>query len=330
MSPHVGPCTFPKEYSPFYSPLIHVSLGFASLLDNHAGSFLFIKKFSDCLEALRSGWDSGLTQGDVVQAMVCAEMHGWVSLISGKSLQLVSRSMMKSCSVMKEYNTVVSMRATEFHQKAIAILLGNPTCTNEKDDCHITDENDVILDGKAKFNEMVVLVFLAKYELAWKIAEKLHNFGKIFKGSIMPYICSFYRGMSAFAMLHLHKNNRQIRVTAKACLNHLRKGRKKSPLNLSHQTYILEAEYAIFRRKYNTAENFYNLAIVHAADVTHEHALACERFGNYYVLRKDHSKAYKQIREAYKLYSKWGSRPKRVLLKTKYPRLSDEECRHLR
>lgn len=237
---------------------------------------------------------------------------------------------------MKEYNTMVSMRATEFHQQAVAILLGNPSLCQENSDCHNTKQNDLILDGKAKFNEMVVSVFLTNHELAWKIAEKLDNFGKIFKGSIMPYICSFYRGMSAFAMLHLNKNW-QIRKTAKACLNHLRKGKKKSPLNLSRQTYILEAEYAVFRRKYNTAENFYNLAIVHAADVTHKHAscsckskLACERFGNYYVLRKDHSKAYKQIREAYKLYSKWGSRPKRVLLKTKYPRLSDEECRHLR
>jgi len=293
---------------------------------NHAGSFLFIKKFSDCLEALRSGWDSGLAQGDVVQAMICAEMHGWVSLISGKSLQRVSRSMVKSCSVMKEYNTMVSMRATEFHQQAVAILLGNPACINKKDN---TEQNDLILDGKAKFNEMVVSVFLTNHDLAWKIAEKLDNFGTIFKGSIMPYICSFYRGMSAFAMLHLNKNW-QIRKTAKACLNHLRKGKKKSPLNLSHQTYMLEAEYAVFRRKYNAAEKFYNLAIVHATDVTHEHALACERFANYYVLRKDHSKAYEQIREAYRLYSKWGSRPKRVLLKKKYPRLSDEECYHLR
>ena len=95
-------------------------------------------------------------------------------------------------------------------------------------------------------------------------------------------------------------------MTAKSCLNHLRKGKKKSPLNLSHQSYMLEAEYALSRRKYDAAEKFYLLAIEHAAGVTHEHALACERFSSYYVLREYHSKAYEQIREAYKLYSKWG------------------------
>jgi hypothetical protein len=57
-------------------------------------------------------------------------------------------------------------------------------------------------------------------------------------------------------------------------MNHLRKGKKKSPLNLSHQSYMLEAEYAVFRRKYDKAEKFYSLAIVHAVGVTHEHAVS--------------------------------------------------------
>ena len=32
---------------------------------NHAASFLFIKKLSDCLKPLRSGWDSGLKEGKI-------------------------------------------------------------------------------------------------------------------------------------------------------------------------------------------------------------------------------------------------------------------------
>lgn len=100
--------------------------------------------------------------------------------------------------------------------------------------------------------------------------------------------------------------NRKTRTTAKTCLRHLREGKKKSPLNLSHQLYMLEAEYAVFKRNYTAAEKFYSLAIGHAAGVIHEHALACERFGCLYVLRQDHNKAYEQIREAYRLYSKWG------------------------
>ena len=71
---------------------------------------------------------------------------------------------------------------------------------------------------------------------------------------------------------------------------------------------MLEAEYAVFKRKYMAAEKFYKLAIEYAAGagVIHEHALACERFGSYFILRDDHSKAFEQIREAYRLYLKWG------------------------
>lgn len=258
--------------------------------------------------------------------MICAELHAWVSLISGKPLLKVARSMVESSSSMKEYNTTASLHAIGFHQQATGTLLGDPAYTHRNGGCHDTEENTLVLDGQAKFNGMLVSVFLDDYELAWKLSEKLHNFDKIFGGSIMPYICSFYRGMSAFAMLRLSRN-RQMRTTAKLCLNHLRKGKKKSPLNLSHQSYLLEAEYAVLSRNYNAAEKFYALAIRHAAGVTHEHALACERFGSYYDLRKDHSKAYEQIREAYKLYWKWGSRPKCDLLRQKYPHLSDEELK---
>lgn len=80
-------------------------------------------------------------------------------------------------------------------------------------------------------------------------------------------------------------------------------------------------------KKDTTAERHYLLAIEHAslAGVTHEHAYACERFGTYYLLRKDHAAAYRQIREAHRLYSKWGSRPKCEQLKKKFPRLDEKD-----
>ena len=130
--------------------------------------------------------------------MLCAEVHGWVSLISGKPLRKVLRSMVESSLSMKEYNTASSLRATRFHQQAVGSLLGDPAHIHGTDGCHDVEEKSLLFDGQANFDEMVVSVFLENHELAWKLAEKLHNFGKIFEGSIWPYICSFYRGMSAF------------------------------------------------------------------------------------------------------------------------------------
>lgn len=106
-------------------------------------------------------------------------------------------------------------------------------------------------------------------------------------------------------MLQSSSDQQMVKI-AKECRKHLRKGKKKSPINLSHQAYMLDAEYAAFKGKHKAAEKKYKLAIELAGDVIQEKALACERFSQYNVSRGNHTQAYESIREAHTLYSKWG------------------------
>ena len=46
---------------------------------NHSSSFLFNKKLSDCLKPLRSGWDSGLKEGE---SLLCLEMSFYFLVLS--------------------------------------------------------------------------------------------------------------------------------------------------------------------------------------------------------------------------------------------------------
>jgi len=230
---------------------------------------------------------------------------------------------------MAEYNMTSALQGTRNYQNAVDYCLGVsrasrlyvPTDPNEcsisckrnnpssTDDCSLScNKHNLIYNEQAKFIQLVVACIFCDHELAWAMSEKLRQFGTTFAGTIWPYICAFYRGMAATSMLHI-SSGREYVGTVKSCLKELRKGRKKSVSNISHQLYLLEAEYAAFsRKKYVSAEKFYLLAIEYAAlsGVTHEHAFACERFGIFHLLRKNHNAAYEQTREAHTLYSKWG------------------------
>ena len=213
---------------------------------------------------------------------------------------------------MSDYNMTRGLRFHRIYRNAVDHCAGVLSASHfwlpiESDESVEKKKGNLMLNEQSEFLQLVVACLFYDCERAWEMSEKLGQFGRAFAGSIWPFTCAFYRGMSAIAMLRISKDKHFIE-TAKSCLKQLRKGRKKVPTNLAHQSYLLEAEYAVFRKKYVSAEKFYSLAIqhVHLAGVIQEHAYICERFGSYHLLRKNHNAAYEQIREAHRLYAQWG------------------------
>ena len=96
---------------------------------------------------------------------------------------------------------------------------------------------------------------------------------------------------------------------------------------LTHQLYLLEAEWRACNNKYVSAEQFYLLAIKHAArvGVTHEHAFACEKFAYHLLERNNYEQAYHNIKVSYWLYWKWGSPRKCEQLKRKYIQILEDK-----
>ena len=213
---------------------------------------------------------------------------------------------------MGEYNMTRGLRLNRIYRNAVEYCAGVSSANRfslpiESDESVENKRSNLMLNEQSKFLQLVVACLFCDFERAWEMSQKLGQFGRVYNGAIWPYTCAFYRGMAAAQMLSVSRDKHFVQTT-KSCLKQLRKGRKKLPTNLSHQSYLLEAEYAVYRKKYVSAEKFFSLAIHHAgiAGVTQEHAYACERFGTYHLLRKNHNAAYEQIREAHKLYAQWG------------------------
>ena len=169
---------------------------------NHVSSFLLVRKLSDCLKTLRKGWEAGLKTGDITAAMICAQLHCWVSLLSGQPLRKVSRYLEESSKSMKMHSSMSTLRAIEFHQEATGRLLGDPAYDHRKRCCKTNEGNNLIRSFQLKLDKMIVAVFLNNYELAWETSEQVQfpfpSATRWLKNSIWRYIYLFYRGISAF------------------------------------------------------------------------------------------------------------------------------------
>lgn len=138
--------------------------------------------------------------------------------------------------------------------------------------------------------------------------------------------------MSAIGEFRISRSKKASRML-KSCMKKLKQGRIKCLMGkdfdciLTHQLYLLEAEWRACNNKYVSAEQFYLLAIKHAArvGVTHEHAFACEKFAYHLLERNNYEQAYHNVKVSYWLYWKWGSPRKCEQLKRKYIQILEDK-----
>ena len=222
---------------------------------------------------------------------------------------------------MKQNNLTRSMRAIETISAVVNNLLGKGSSQS----ClpiDVADGPDIVGASRVLISTGVILQLVNSYLLgdiegAMRMTTKLNDAPDILAGTILPYLSEFYRGMSSLTLLHIQRSQQgmaQLKTSLKRC----RAGRKKSPQNLSHQAYLLEAEYNYLLMKYSASEKLYLQAIEHSSAVVHENALAHERLGWFYLQRSQPEKAKEQLVQARVLYSKWGSRARVKILEMKY------------
>jgi len=220
----------------------------------HGTTFTLTRKLSDCLAPLKAGYKSGFTSGNIQQAMLCSGPIGWVSFHSGQQLKIVAKTLDKLKTSISDFQALRSIRMNRIYRSAVDYCLG--VSRSPRFSLQIDPNSDSVLIEQTKFIQLVVACFFCDYEMSWQISTTLNQFGRTFAGTCWPYICEFYMGMAAIFMLNLQKCSQFIRA-AKRALNELQKGQKKAPVNLSHQYYLLKAEYCVFRRKWRSAEKFF-------------------------------------------------------------------------
>lgn len=287
--------------------------------------FSFTTPLADCIKPLSDAFRVGLENGDTTHAMSCGSMQLLFRFLSGQNLRLLASILRKQYSEMKQANLTRSMRAVETIAAAVNNLLGKgssqsclPTAVGEGPEIVGTSH---VLISIGSILQLVNSYLLGDIEGAMRMTTKLNDAPDILAGTILPYFSEFYRGMSSLTLLHIQRSQMgmaQLKTSLKRC----KAGRKKSPQNLSHHAYLLEAEYNFLLKKYSASEKLYLQAIEHSSAVLHENALAHERLGWFYLQRSQHENAKEQLVQARLLYSKWGSRAKVKILEMKYSCLS--------
>ena len=252
---------------------------------------------------------------------------------SGYPLSKVERTLNKLLRDITGYNMGRTTKNIQLYKNAIDYCCKG---TNKGAICFLTDNAgpDDTVSLQSRMLELVVCVILCQYTMAWDLTQnKLKEYEKNFAGTIFPYICAFYRGMTAITILRQSSNtHKRAMKIAKVCLKKLKTGHEKCHRQdgkciLCHQLQLLEAEWFALHDKLDQAEEFYKLACSNAANtqVYHEYALICERYGEFLLERGNEEDGLELIRKSYQLYHKWGSSPKCKLLKEKYPRLNEEK-----
>jgi len=306
--------------------------------------FPFSKPLRECEKQLHHGYTAGFEVGDVANSLRCASLHRYISFFSGQPLPKFLKGVEKVSKLMKEYNSNSTLLVNLVYQQAAVNFSGSggastgpaylngDFCDYNKIEQQFQEKTHSILHEQMNLMQTILAYHFAHYDTGWKSSEKIHvcGGGSIFKGFIFQYIHIFYRGLTAIALSRNENDKRKYAAAVKACIKVLKIGRKKSPLNLSHQSYLLEAELAVTKKRYAFAERLFMLSIEHAASagILHEHALAHERFGFFYMMRNSHEAAYEQIRVARDLYAKWGSKAKIDFLSKKFPHLREKQRDH--
>ncbi len=321
-------CQFPITEAAKYSEMacsLQERLGYKETIANvtmltYGIVFPFTKPLSACAKPLPDACLAGLEYGDVMHGLRCASVYAWISFHSaGQSLSQFVNSIERLSKYSIEYNSTSTLLALKVFLQVCKNFMGtagaspNPAyLRGEHFDLETVSgtpcKTHMLLLEQSELMQLILGYYFGNYETAWIASESLRNTGATsFKGLMFPYFLAFYRGLTALAQWDILKSCNFMKV-AKTCLNEMKIGQKNSPLNLSHSYYLLKAEYSIAMKKYSLAEKFFSLSIRHAAEakVLHEQALACERFGFYYLRRNNHEAAYEQIRSAYDLYRKWG------------------------
>lgn len=100
-----------------------------------------------------------------------------------------------------------------------------------------------------------------------------------------------------------------------------------NPENFLHRYELVAAESARLRGKNAQAAEHYDRAITHAtkSGLIQNAAMANELAGKFYLSRGSNTAALGYLREAHKLYLRWGARAKVSLLEEAYPQLKQQE-----
>jgi hypothetical protein len=207
-----------------------------------------------------------------------------------------------------------------------SVLRGDVLVDSQK--IHSVDDHDPLLLAFYKALQTQLYVIFGEHEKGASLALGLTRdqlLSKVTCGYPITMGDTFNRGVCLFAMARKTKKRKYAR-RAKAIRSQIKSWVNQGNPDVRHYLALLDAEMAALSGKIQSAEKYFQDAVITAArgGFVHDAALASERYGEFLLNDKpqpcelDKQEALYRFGEAVKYYSDWGAVSKVESLQTKY------------
>ena len=164
-----------------------IALGLLEALNCHEGKaqvsalchgmiFTFVDP-SECVKPLHTGCMAGLEGGDVMNAMICAQVICLLSFHSGQPLAVVASTLEKFSHLMREYNTSTLLGVNLIYEQVVEKLTERLTLWRDRAVLSGTKLNGTSCSNMEKEHaclvQMMLAYFLDDYNLAWRASNEL-------------------------------------------------------------------------------------------------------------------------------------------------------------
>lgn len=157
-----------------------------------------------------------------------------------------------------------------------------------------------------RFYCMILAFSFGDFDRAEEYSTTSHEIYDHSYGAMDAAFVLFYESMTLVAQAQRGKRGRIPEVRRR--LKRLTHWAKHAPLNFLGKQYLLEAELAVATKDHLSVLSKYtsSIALSREQGFIKQEALANERAGKYFLERDNETMALPFLREAYRLYEKWG------------------------
>jgi predicted ATPase/class 3 adenylate cyclase/tRNA A-37 threonylcarbamoyl transferase component Bud32 len=290
------------------------------------------KPFKETVHDLDKAFKSALESGDNEYASYAAHNIVYQLFIMGHSLQDLSKKAEMLELKIEQFKQDLTLKRLQLFRQSISNLIveiENPDSLTGK----IFNELEMDIIDATKSNEIYFQnLYLQKLYLALIFnldtnARKYVGFAERFhesvKGTALYPLFYYYRSLLISDTALNSPAKKTIRSQIKKDISVLKKYEKLCPQNYSHKILLLEAEYNYLNGDNEAAKIFYDKALKAGTEngMINDLAYCWERAGRFFLNTKQDLLAIFYLRNAYRVYKRWGAEAKLKQMERHYVQL---------
>ncbi|BAY90621.1 MULTISPECIES: trifunctional serine/threonine-protein kinase/ATP-binding protein/sensor histidine kinase [unclassified Tolypothrix] len=286
------------------------------------------------LESLLTGYQSGLTTGDLEWAVWCIFGYSFHSYYAGKELTQLESELATYGIAIAELKQTTALNYQKAYHQAVLNLLGDSQLPYRlvgdvyNEDLMLPQHqqvNDRPAVYHVQINKVILCYLFGEYEQAMAQATLAEQYLDGVPGLYVSVLLPFYDALAQLAILKsvIPGESSHSWQRVQSHQTKLKQYADYAPNNHLHKLHLVEAEcYRVSGNSY-TAMELYDRAIAGAKNngYLQEEALANELAAKFYLDWGKENVAAGYMQSAYYCYSRWGAKAKTDDLVNRYPDL---------